>query len=52
MRANEISSIVRSFTSPYPCSFFIFDDNIIKVSRCEVVKKPLLKKENIEPGKF
>lgn len=52
MRANEISSVVRSFTSPYPCSFFIFDDNIIKVSRCEVVKKPLIKKENIEPGKI
>ena len=52
MREREISSIIRSFTLPYPCSFFIYNDNIIRVKECRVIKNLSLKVKNIEPGKI
>lgn len=52
MREREISSIIRSFTLPYPCSFFIYNDNIIRVKECSIIKKLPLKIQNIEPGKI
>ncbi len=52
MREREISSIIRSFTLPYPCSFFIYNDNIIRVKECHIIKKLSLKMQNIEPGKI
>ena len=52
MNANIISSIIRSFSPPYSCAFFIYDQYIFHVSSIKILSFRKLVLKNIEPGKI
>ena len=50
MSAESIAALVRSYTTPYPCAFFVYKNSKILVNKVKIIKYKVKNISNLEPG--